>query len=520
MASAREHGASLLQAMLRYRRWIVAATLLAGLAGWGASRLQETLYEATGALVLADPQSGQLSGDAAPNIDANRFVLREAERIKSGPVLSTVAESLDVQRSADYIERRLTVEPAENVERIVLTYVDPDPQVAAQVVDGVAQAYQDAVAEQVRDDADAAIAELDATRERLQLRILDLEERLGADPESLVVQTQLQAASQQLVDIEARAEELSVNAALHGSGVELYEPADVPGSPVQPKPVQNAVAAGLLAMIATTALAWWAAGRSDKALDRDDPAAVLGVPLLGAVPPFRRGLPQRASRWTLSTLGGPATESFGFIAASLEHILEESGGRVVLVTSTLPGEGKTMTTLNLATVAHRPLGQVSIVDGDVRARGLSKLADTISAVGLTDLALKQMDPAVISTHLRTRLTPTSSERRSTFIPAGSRQQDTAGFFRTNMFRKALIRIKENADLVLLDSPPVLAVSDTLAMASQVDAVVLVVGRGTPLSKLAEVRRRLEFVGAPLVGYVFNWDKALISDEAYGYGEYS
>ncbi|MGH3666264.1 MAG: hypothetical protein ACRDU8_09310, partial [Egibacteraceae bacterium] len=107
--------------------------------------------------------------------------------------------------------------------------------------------------------------------------------------------------------------------------------------------------------------------------------------------------------------------------------------------------------------------------------------------------------------------------RLSFVPAGSRLSDPAGFFRTPEFRKALGRVKEQAELVVVDSPPLLSVADASAIASQVDGIVIVVDRGAPLRQLEEVRERLQFIGTPVLGYVFNRSDLRRGRGGYGYG---
>src|SRR5699024_8892176 len=124
-----------------------------------------------------------------------------------------------------------------------------------------------------------------------------------------------------------------------------------------------------------------------------------------------------------------------------------------------------VTTLNLAIAAARDGRRVIVVDGDERVRGLSRLAGFDRERGLTDLANEDVafEECVYAAEL-------ADSGRLPFIPSGSRIEQTAGFFRTPAFRKAMLRIKEHADLLLVDTPPILAVSDTSAIAGQVDGI--------------------------------------------------
>ena len=107
-----------------------------------------------------------------------------------------------------------------------------------------------------------------------------------------------------------------------------------------------------------------------------------------------------------------------------------------------------------------------------------------------------------------------------FIPAKSLGDDTAAFFRTPGFRQAVTRLKQVADLIIVDSPPLLLASDASAIATNVDGIVVVVARGTSMKLLEEMRERLDMIGTPVLGYVYTkakLDGAGYGDYAYRYG---
>jgi hypothetical protein len=102
-----------------------------------------------------------------------------------------------------------------------------------------------------------------------------------------------------------------------------------------------------------------------------------------------------------------------------------------------------------------------------------------------------------------RTIPVSEHLDLPVMPAGGRLEESTSFFRGIGFRKAMGEVRRRADMVVVDSPPLLAVADSSVMAGHVDGLVLVVNRGTPLEQLAQVRQRLDFVSTPLLGYIFN-----------------
>jgi capsular exopolysaccharide synthesis family protein len=494
---------------------VITVALLAGLIGYGFSMLQPTLYEANASLLLADPQETRIFGDERrrDSEEAARYVLKQSELLRSTPVLARASQMLGGQPSAGTIGSSLDVEASSDLDLLTISVTSSDPRLAARMADAVAQGYQQVVSEQVAADAQAAVEQLEAAKADLQARIDAANAALVVDPENLSLIAQQEAATEQLVELEARAEELTVNAALYGAGVELFEPASVPGDPFQPQPLENAAMAMVLGAIAAGAFAWWKASRSQVADSSDEPAAILDAPLLGEIPVFEtppvRGQTEPVP--TPSQLGPVTAEAYHFVVSSLEYALAEMGASSLIITSAAPGDGKSVTTLNMAIAAGRDGRRVIVVDADERMRGLSSLIGHDNDRGLTDLAIEDVS-------LEEVLYPveTSDAGRLPFIPSGSRLEQPAGFFRTSAFRKAMLRIKEQADLVMVDSPPVLAVADTSAIAGQVDGIVLVVNRGTPLAHLEQVRERLAFVGTPLVGYVFNRADLRSTPYAYGY----
>lgn len=513
-------GPSLLQSFWRYRLLLLVATILAGALGYVVLSQQAPRFEASGRLFLADPAEARVFDvQSRFSSDLTLHTSTEIQRLGSIPVLTRAAELLGVEASPTQLRGRMSTEGAPELGLITLTASGATPQEAVALVDALASAYEDVVAQGTQDDTQRAIERLNQSVIEVEARIGEIAGALDLVPvgeTDLLLESELESRSAELADLRRRANELSVEAALFGSGVELYEPAALPESPSGLSPTTGAAGMAFLGLAAAGAFAWWNAGRNQKVQSASDPQSVLGAPLLGAIPRFRQGTQGPSTVWTLSAFGVSAAESYQFVAASLELALEELGVTTVMITSAEPGEGKTMTVVNLATAASRPERGVAVVDADIRARSLSSLARAQAAPGLTDLGLSDLDVGAFTTRLRTRLTALAGERMVALIPGGSRLQDPAGFFRTTAFRKAMVKVKEVADFVLIDSPPLLAVSDSLTIASQTDAIVMVVSRGTALDRLAEARRRLDLVGAPVIGYVYNRDSGRTAGSGYGY----
>ena len=136
----------------------------------------------------------------------------------------------------------------------------------------------------------------------------------------------------------------------------------------------------------------------------------------------------------------------------------------------------------------------------VRFRPLTKLsgADAPSPNG------------AVGNHYRWQITPDES---IDFIGAGRNLgADISGHFRSVPFRQSLHKAIEGRSLVVIDTPPVMSAAETAEIASEVDGIVLIVVKGTPMRKLIDARDRLELSGTPIIGYIFN--KADVRSEQY------
>jgi Mrp family chromosome partitioning ATPase/capsular polysaccharide biosynthesis protein len=511
----------LLQSIWRFKVLVAVLCIAGAAAGYGLALREAPVYEATARLLLADPRNAGLPGSNIRVVsDAGRYIRNQAEMIRSGAVYPVAVELIDGRLNEVQVAGRVRVEGFNDIDLIVITASDDTAAGAAELATAVGQAYERVVAAQVQQQAAAGIAELEA-RNRALREELDRINRTqgstapdaGTDPR---IAAERQAAIDQIVQNEGRIEQLVVDAALFGSGVEVLTPAREPAGPSRPRPRTNAAAGFILAGVAAAGLAWWRNSMTQVVARPADAAAILGAPLLGEVPHFAK-FGYKGSLPTVDEPHSVPAEAYQFITGAMLLAVAEDlaadDGAILLVTSALPGDGKTVTSLNLAIAAGRDGRSVAVLDVDQRAYGLTRLVrDSVP------LSHPEVDEALESgaEWLATPL-PLADDVDVTLVSPGTRVPDPASYFRSATFRRRLAWLGERNDLVIIDAPPVLAVAETAAVATRVDGVILVVNRGTPVRLLREVRSRMALVGAPLVGYVFN--RSIPRHSPYGYLQY-
>jgi capsular exopolysaccharide synthesis family protein len=179
------------------------------------------------------------------------------------------------------------------------------------------------------------------------------------------------------------------------------------------------------------------------------------------------------------------------------------GQRCFLLTSALPGEGKT----SLAVVLARSMGymhRVLLVEADLRRPQLHNWFKIRNEHGVSDLYRPQ-DVATIS----------QSSVGISVIPGGKSFIDPQEFFISPAFEQFLLHVRENYDVVLFDAPPVLAVADALLLASRVDGVIMVLRAGAVTQAEArEAAKRIRSVGGKLIGCVLTGCGQEMRDHPY------
>lgn len=273
----------------------------------------------------------------------------------------------------------------------------------------------------------------------------------------------------------------------------VIDAATEPVDPVSPRPRRNLLAGAGLGLALGLGLAFLL-----EALDRtvktpQQAATGVGRPVLAAVPRRRHADELASARES----GEDAAEAYRSLRTSIRFLGIDSPARSILVTSPNMGDGKTSTAVNLGVAFAQSGARVVVVDADLRRARLAGQFGVDGTPGLTSVLTRQVE-------LGDALQPWGSNLQ--VLPAGPLPPNPAELVGSLAMTDLLRQLADpaTADIVLIDAPPVLPVTDAVALSTQVDAVLLVVRSGrTRRDHLEEAVRRLEVVGAPVIGCVVN-----------------
>lgn len=233
--------------------------------------------------------------------------------------------------------------------------------------------------------------------------------------------------------------------------------------------------------------------------DADQLERVLGTSVLGVIPsiPDSRGDDQRARDLHVHCEPrSPAAECCRSIRTNILFASADKPLRVLTISSPNPREGKTTSAISLGTTIAQSGAKVLLVDSDLRRPRLHSALGTTRTVGLTNLILGN---AAVSDVVKTTDIPNLY-----LLPCGPQPPNPAELLLTNRFDEVLNELSERYDFVLLDSPPILAVTDAVVLARRSDGIILVAqAEQTTLDDASHCARVLRDVKANVVGVVLN-----------------
>ena len=306
------------------------------------------------------------------------------------------------------------------------------------------------------------------------------------------------------------ADEAGVEASATSNNVRKSDPAQVPTSPFKPDAAKNMLMALLIGFVMALGLAFGLDYLDDTVKTPEDITRKLHVPFLGLVPAVR-GEKQ-------PVLSGPVPHDFGESYRALRtSLVFTSGGestRVITVTSAQPLEGKTTTACNLAMVLAFGGSRVLLMDADMRRPGVHKALKMNNTVGLSHLLVGQA-------RVREAIQRTS-DPNFCVMTAGRTPPNPSELLSSERMRQLIANLKQGPfDWVVIDTPPVLAVTDAVILTPLVDGVTFVVGAEMTRRRLAEravhmiMASRPKVVGAVLNRVNFDRNKYYYS-RYYGY----
>ena len=489
--------------VIRRRKWIIAlVTLVVVGSAIGASVIQTPVYQGKAEVLLQakateslfDPNSGQRN-------DPARAVQTEIQVLKSRPGRDLVRKALGSAPPA-------SASPVGQTDVIEVRAESTDPDRAAAIANAYAKSYIGFRRTQAVDDVLAAA-------EQIQQKVAELQTQIDGvgtptttattprgdprpAPAADVTQQRDQLVAQQAL-FRQKLDQLQVDAALKSGGAQLVTPAVVPTTPIRPTPVRNGVVAVAVGLMLGLGLAFLREHLDDTIRTKEDVEhAAGGLPVLATIPVVPGWKDRKKA--VVASLVEPrsaAAESYRSLRTAVQFLGLDRPVRTLQVTSPSASEGKTSTVANLA-IALAGAGQrVIAVDCDLRKPRLHAFFGLENDVGFTSVLLGDAP-------LSAALQPVHGIDGLLILASGMPPPNPSELLAGPRSAQVLESLQAQADVVLVDCPPVLPVTDAAILAGRVDATLVVVtATETHRRRLQQALDTLAQVGAPLSGLVLN-----------------
>lgn len=473
--------------LLARQRWIVlAAVVVVPLIAFLVSHSQQALYQASATVLVnsQNPAAATLSPNPAAS-PPDRYAATQAALARVGTVAELAAKAAGVPGHTPgglLANSSVSANPAADL--LTFSVTDPVPAVAEKLATAYAKAFT-----VYRRRLDTGV---------LSSAIVDVHRRLAA----------LAAAGdngsplyRQLLGTSRDLEALQTLAASGASAVVVGKAGGA--SQVQPKTSRN-VALGILVGIALgVGLAFLREAFDTRVRSADELRGRLGLPLLGHVPKPDRSSSEAETLVTLAEPAGASAEAFRILKTSLDISQLQHHVGSILITSTREGEGKSTTVANLAVILARSGRHVILVDLDLRHPRIDSFFDLDGQPGLTSVAVGEATLGDALCVVDVHPEPTVADPGMLeVVRVGVPPPDPGEFLSSGFVRDALAKLAARCDVLLIDTPPLLAVGDAMTIATRADALVLVAGLNqVRRASLAETRRVLEACPALKLGFI-------------------
>jgi len=416
----------------------------------------------------------------------------------------------------------------ENSPIFTVTVTDSDSQKAADTANAVIEAF----AEKIKKDQSSRFQELKVSLEteiaaideklteiNYQLALLEIKDmeyqealdraaelkeaglepvRVERDPQDYVQRAELELAKSQFqssrASLFANLQSIRLSEVQSATTISQLNQAVPNTEPIQPQPLKSAGLAALVGFMVTAGIIFLVAYLEDEIRDPNEITRRWGVPVIGIISNYASG---ETPLITMTKPRMPVSEAFRSLRTNLQFSGINSPLKSILITSASPSDGKSSIAANLATVVAQNDKDVVIVDSDMRRPTMHKIFKLSNRIGLSDYFIRTPDKM-------TGVVKKTMVNNLSVITSGSLPPNPSELLSSTKMRDVITLLAKHFDMVILDSPPLLAVTDALVLTQSVDGIILVVDpKKTKRAAIRQAIEQIQRLNARLLGVVLN-----------------
>jgi succinoglycan biosynthesis transport protein ExoP len=481
--------------------WVIAlATLLAAVTAYLISRRMTPIYQASTTLLINEAPANRTT-DYSSILTSERLAQTYTEMLSKNPVLQAVIDELGLSMQTRDLQKMIDVQMVRDTQLIEVKVDNPDPVLAAKIANVLVARFADQTQTLQASRYSSSKQNLETQLARIDDQIQTTSEQiaaLGDASENTAERDRLETALAQYRQTYATLlqsyEQVRVAEAGSTSNVVQIESAGVPEAPIRPRKLVNTALAGMVGLMFSVGAVFLIEALDDTIKGPEDITRTMGLPVLGII---TRHETQDGQLITMAEPRSPVSEAFRAIRTNLQFASVDKPIQKLLVTSPSPADGKTTVAANLGVAMAQGGKKVALIDADMRRPRIHKVMDIPNRMGLSSLFVQS------EISLDGSMQKTKSDGLY-IITSGDLPPNPAELLGSDKLAEILNMVAKETDLVILDSPPIVAVTDSAVLAHRVDGVIVVVKPG--VTKLAAARQavdQLQRVGANVLGVVLN-----------------
>jgi non-specific protein-tyrosine kinase len=487
--------------LIRWLWLLVLAVVLAGGAAYLVSKRTTPVYQAS-TTVLINEAPATRSTDYAAIVASERQAKTYAQLISKQPVLEGVISKLALEMDVDDLKRKIQAQPLRETTLIEVLVEDSDPKLAADI----ANELVDEFALQIYTMQSARYA---ASKESLTDQLAQMDEQIQSSSEALAeldegdenqsevnrLEDNIAQYRQTYAYLLQSYEQVRLAEAQSTSSIMQVEPAVPPDSPIRPRTMSNTLIAAGVGLFLALGLVFLKEALDDTLRHPDEVTNQLDLPVLGMI--ARHDVNGSDNPPTIDEPRSLVSEAFRSLRTNIQFASVDSRVRTLLVTSPSPSDGKTSVAVNLAIVLAQSGRKVVLMDADLRRPRVHTVLGIHNRTGVSDLFVQ--DQIILDGSLQ------EMDLENLYvISSGGTPPNPAELLGSDKMADILEALGEMADIIVIDSSPVMAVTDASVLAPRVDGVLLVLKPGeTNMAAANQTVEQLKRVGAKILGVVLN-----------------
>jgi succinoglycan biosynthesis transport protein ExoP len=506
--------------------WLIALTaILAAVGAYIFSRMQTPIYQANTTILVNESASAQASNYSAIYLTSERLTSTYAAMLTKKPMMDKVIERLGIKDST--LTFGVKVNAVRDTQLLQLLVESTDPYMAANVANELVAVFTD----EIRKLQESKYL---ASKENLQSQLTYLEKQIEDNSQALetVIQNNINLLQQQPApevlteptqSLEERARQLNQPEIdqletrltqyrqIYASVLASYEQVRLaeaqtttsfiqvemavpPTDAIRPQVLRNTLLAAIVGLMLAVGVIFAIEFLDDTIHDPETITSITGLPVLATI---SRHEQTNNEPITQSHPRSPVSESFRSLRTNVKYASVDKPVRRLIITSPTPEDGKTTIITNLAIALAQGSSQVVLIDADLRRPRVHKVFGLENKVGLSSLFVQ---PEI---YLDNNLQNVKTENLQ-ILSSGGTPPNPSELLGSRKMNDILKQLEEKFDIILLDTPPVLTVTDAVALSSSVDGVMLVAKIGkTKQAALLQAIEQLRQVNANIVGIVIN-----------------